>query len=58
MRTEEFDQKFDDGLEDINDDLDLSTARRVNEEPKHLNAELVTQKDAPESDCKKQKSKR
>ncbi len=58
MRTKEFDQKFDDGLEDINDDLDLSTARRVNEESKHLNAEVVTQKDAPESDCKKLKSNR
>jgi hypothetical protein len=58
MKAKEFDQKFDDGLEDINDDLDLSTARRVNEEPKHLNAEVVTQKDAPESDCKKLKSKR
>lgn len=58
MKAEEFDQKFDDGVEDIDGDLDLSTARRVNEEPNLLNADVVTQKDVPESDRKKLKPKR
>jgi hypothetical protein len=43
MKAEEFDQKFDDGVEDINSDLDLSTACRVNEKPHLLNARVVTQ---------------
>ncbi|MDF1763796.1 MAG: hypothetical protein P1U57_10330 [Oleibacter sp.] len=35
MKAEEFDQKFDDGVEDINGDLDLLTVRRVNQETKN-----------------------
>lgn len=30
MKAKDFDKKFDDGLDDIIEDLDLSTARRVN----------------------------
>ena len=40
MKAEEFDQKFDDGVEDITADLDLSTARRVNQESKRINVDF------------------
>jgi hypothetical protein len=40
MKAEEFDQKFDDGVEDIEGDLDLSTARRVNQESKRINVDF------------------
>ncbi|CCU70456.1 type II toxin-antitoxin system BrnA family antitoxin [Thalassolituus oleivorans] len=40
MKTEEFDQKFDDGVEDIDGDLDLSTVRRVNQESKRINVDF------------------
>jgi hypothetical protein len=40
MTAEEFDQKFDDGVEDIEGDLDLSTARRVNQESKRINVDF------------------
>lgn len=34
MNAEEFEKKFDEGQEEIIDDLDLTTARRVNQEQK------------------------
>ena len=34
MKAKEFDSKFDEGVEDIIDDLDVTTARRVNLEAK------------------------
>jgi hypothetical protein len=40
MKPKEFDQKFDDGVEDIEGDLDLSTARRVNQESKRINVDF------------------
>lgn len=40
MKAEEFDQKFDDGVEDITADLDLSTTRRVNLESKRINVDF------------------
>ncbi|EHQ52617.1 hypothetical protein ECTPHS_08001 [Ectothiorhodospira sp. PHS-1] len=36
----EFEKKFDDGQEDILDDLELSTARRVNLEQKRINVDF------------------
>ncbi len=40
MNTNDFDKKFDEGKEDIVDDLDLSTARRVNQEQKRINVDF------------------
>jgi hypothetical protein len=40
MDAEEFDKKFDDGVEDIIDDLDLSTLRRPNRDTKRVNVDL------------------
>ena len=40
MKAKEFDQKFDDGVEDIDGDLDLSTVRRVNQESKRINVDF------------------
>jgi hypothetical protein len=40
MKAEEFDQKFDDGVEDIDGDLDLSTLRRVNQASKRINVDF------------------
>lgn len=40
MKAKEFDQKFDDGVEDIDGDLDLSTARRVNQDSKRINVDF------------------
>ncbi|AJD47257.1 hypothetical protein S7S_04175 [Isoalcanivorax pacificus W11-5] len=40
MKAKDFDKKFDDGIEDIVDDLDLSTVRRVNQEPKRINIDV------------------
>ncbi len=34
MKAKDFDKKFDEGKQDIIDDLDLSTARRANQEQK------------------------
>ncbi|WP_232827749.1 hypothetical protein [Marinomonas shanghaiensis] len=34
MKTKDFDKKFEEGQEDMVDDLDLSSARRVNQEQK------------------------
>ncbi|MCB1672547.1 MAG: CopG family transcriptional regulator [Gammaproteobacteria bacterium] len=40
MKAKNFDKKFDEGKEDIIDDLDLSTARRVNQEQKRINVDF------------------
>lgn len=40
MKAKDFDRKFDDGLDDITEDLDLSTARRVNQESKRINVDF------------------
>lgn len=40
MKAKDFDKKFDEGAEDINDDLDLSTARRVNQDQKRINVDF------------------
>ena len=40
MNVEEFDKKFDDNQQDVIDDLDLSTARRVNQEQKRINVDF------------------
>lgn len=40
MKAKDFDKKFDDGLDDIAEDLDLSTARRVNQESKRINVDF------------------
>lgn len=40
MKAEEFDQKFDGGVEDIDGDLDLSTLRRVNQASKRINVDF------------------
>ncbi|MCO7248108.1 CopG family transcriptional regulator [Halomonas sp. Mc5H-6] len=40
MKANDFDQKFDQGSEDILDDLDLSTAHRVNQDPKRINVDF------------------
>jgi len=40
MKASEFDKKFDDGIEDIIDDLDMSTAIRPNKEQKRVNVDF------------------
>nr|WP_289072890.1 CopG family transcriptional regulator [uncultured Halomonas sp.] len=40
MKAKEFDKKFDENQDDILDDLDLSTARRVNQEQKRINVDF------------------
>jgi len=40
MNAEEFEEKFDADQEDVVDDLDLSTARRVNQEQKRINVDF------------------
>lgn len=40
MKAEDFDKKFDDGEEDIIDDLDLSRMRRSGYQQKRVNVEL------------------
>ncbi|HZL65491.1 MAG TPA: CopG family transcriptional regulator [Thermoleophilia bacterium] len=40
MKASEFDKKFDDGVEDIIDDLDLSTLRRPNREVRRVNVDF------------------
>ena len=39
MKAEDFDRKFDDG-EDVTEQIDLSKARRVREEPKRVNVDF------------------
>ena len=40
MKAKDFDRKFDDGREEIVDDLYLPTARRVNQEQKRINVDF------------------
>ncbi|MBQ0834340.1 CopG family transcriptional regulator [Marinobacter sp.] len=40
MKARDFDKKFEEGQEDIVGDLDLSTARRVNQETKRINVDF------------------
>ncbi|MFP4209311.1 MAG: type II toxin-antitoxin system BrnA family antitoxin [Wenzhouxiangella sp.] len=40
MKAEEFDSKFDDGKDDLIADLDLSSARRVNQASKRVNVDF------------------
>ena len=40
MTAKDFDKKFDQGEQDVIDDLDLSTARRVNQEQKRINVDF------------------
>ena len=40
MKAEEFEKKFDEGKEDIVNDLDLATARRANQEQKRINVDF------------------
>lgn len=40
MKAKDFEKKFEKGQEDIVDDLDLSTARRVNQEQKRINVDF------------------
>ena len=40
MKAPEFDKKFDEGKEDIIDDLELASARRVNQEQKRINVDF------------------
>ncbi|MCG5531258.1 hypothetical protein LRD18_10345 [Halorhodospira halochloris] len=41
MNSEEFDEKFDADEEDVVEDLDFSTARRVNLEQKRINPDYA-----------------
>ncbi|MCK9237323.1 MAG: CopG family transcriptional regulator [Thiopseudomonas sp.] len=40
MKAKDFDKKFDEGQEDIIEDLDLSTARRTNLAQKRINVDF------------------
>ncbi len=40
MKAEEFEKKFDEAQEDLLEDLELSTARRVNLESKRINVDF------------------
>lgn len=40
MKAKDFYKKFEEGKEDIVDDLDLSSARRVNQEQKRINVDF------------------
>lgn len=40
MKAKDFDRKFDAGRKDVADDLDLSTARRVNQGQKRINVDF------------------
>jgi hypothetical protein len=40
MKASEFDKKFDDDVEDIVDDLDLSSAIRPNQVPRRVNVDF------------------
>jgi len=40
MKAKDFDEKFDLGNRDIIDDLDLSTARRINQEQKRIDVDF------------------
>jgi hypothetical protein len=40
MKAKNFDGKFDAGTDDITDDLDMKSARRVNQEAKRINVDF------------------
>ena len=40
MKAKDFDKKFEEGQEDIVDDLDLLSARRINQEQKRINVDF------------------
>ena len=40
MKAKAFDRKFDEGSEDVVDDLDLSTASRLNQRQKRINVDF------------------
>ena len=40
MKASEFDKKFDDGVEDVIDDLDLTKVRRPNKEQQRVNVDF------------------
>lgn len=40
MKAKDFDARFDEGVEDILDELDLSTARRINQDTKRVNVDF------------------
>ncbi len=40
MKAKDFEKKFDQGTEDITSSLDLSTARRVNQEQRRINVDF------------------
>lgn len=40
MKAKDFDRKFDENQEDVLDNLDLSSARRVNHEQKRINVDF------------------
>lgn len=42
MKAKDFDEKFDQGEEDVVEDLDLSAARRVNLASKRINVDFPT----------------
>ncbi|MHB0978852.1 MAG: type II toxin-antitoxin system BrnA family antitoxin [Thermoleophilia bacterium] len=42
MKASELDKKFDDGVEDIIDDLDMTTATRPNKEQRRVNVDFLT----------------
>ncbi|AUN96076.1 type II toxin-antitoxin system BrnA family antitoxin [Pseudazoarcus pumilus] len=42
MKANKFDKKFDDGNDDVIDDLDLSSARRPNQLQKRVNVDFPT----------------
>jgi len=40
MKASEFDKKFDEGVEDVVDDLDVSRATRPNQAPRRVNVDF------------------
>ncbi|MBW6469081.1 MAG: type II toxin-antitoxin system BrnA family antitoxin [Anaerosomatales bacterium] len=40
MKANEFDKKFDEGVEDVVDDLDMSSASRPNQTPRRVNVDF------------------
>ncbi|MHB8868100.1 MAG: type II toxin-antitoxin system BrnA family antitoxin [Thermoleophilia bacterium] len=42
MKASELDKKFDEGVEDIVDDLDMTTATRPNKEQRRVNVDFPT----------------
>lgn len=40
MKAKDFDRKFDKGTEDVIDDLDLTTASRINQRQKRINVDF------------------